>query len=152
MAKFIFRLQNILEIKERMETQERTAYAQAAEKHRQEELKLNELIERQRSYEESLRQAGNASKLNIKELKRLNDAISAMKQIIQKQYLSVKVAEKNLSAARARLNQAVQERKTYEKLKEKAFDDFRLEEAEEEKKEIDQLVSFTYNGVNKVEE
>lgn len=147
MAKFNFRLQNILEIKDRMEMQEKTAYAQAAQRHRAEEEKLNELIARQNSYEDELRKAG-MNTINLKEIQRLNEAIEVMKQLIQKQYLNVKVAEKNLNAARARLNTAMQERKTYEKLKEKAFDEYKLEVADEEKKEIDQLVSFNYNSVN----
>jgi flagellar FliJ protein len=37
------------------------------------------------------------------------------------------------------------ERKAQEKLREKAFDEFKLEVAAQEGKEIDQLVSFTYH-------
>lgn len=38
------------------------------------------------------------------------------------------------------------ERKTHEKLKERAFEKFKEELKAEESKEIDQLVSFTYNA------
>ena len=38
------------------------------------------------------------------------------------------------------------ERKTHEKLKEKAFEDFQKELKATEAKEIDELVSFTYNN------
>lgn len=59
--------------------------------------------------------------------------------------MRVRIAEKNLDKARQKLNDAMQERKTYEKLKENAFEQFKLEINDEEKKEIDQLVSFKYN-------
>ncbi len=36
------------------------------------------------------------------------------------------------------------ERKTHEKLKEKAFEEFLMEEKRQESKEIDQLTSYTY--------
>ena len=44
-----------------------------------------------------------------------------------------------------RLNAVMVERKSHEKLREKAFEQFKLELAAEEAKEIDQLVSFTYH-------
>lgn len=37
------------------------------------------------------------------------------------------------------------DRKTYEKLREHAFDDFLRELEEQEKKEIDELVSYRFN-------
>ena len=37
------------------------------------------------------------------------------------------------------------ERKTHEKLKEKAFDEFKKEIEKEESKAVDELVSFTHN-------
>ena len=147
MAKFIYRLQNVLDIKYRMETQEKTAYAQAAAKLAAEEEKFQELISRRDAYEQELRDASSGA-LKLKHMQQLNEAIEVMKNLIQKQYLNVKVAQKNLDAARARLNAAVQERKIHEKLKEKAFEDFKLELAAEEKKEIDELVSFNYNDAN----
>ena len=130
MAKFIYRLQNVLNIKYRLETQE--------------EAKFNELVSRRKAYEEELRQAG-SDRLVLSKMQKLSEAIEVMKELIKHQYPNVKVAQKNVDAARARLNTAMQERKIYEKLKENAFEDFKLEIAAEEKKEIDELVSFTYN-------
>ena len=40
----------------------------------------------------------------------------------------------------------MKERKPDEKLREKKFDEFQKEERDNESKEIDQLVSFTYNN------
>ena len=44
------------------------------------------------------------------------------------------------------MNEVMQERKIHEKLREKAFDEFKQELAVAETKEIDELVSYTYNN------
>ena len=43
-------------------------------------------------------------------------------------------------------SEAVQDRKIHEKLKEKAFEQFKLELNAQEMKEIDETVSFNYNN------
>ncbi len=54
-------------------------------------------------------------------------------------------AQKQQELARQRLNNVMIERKTYEKLREKKMDEFKQELLLEEKKEIDELVSYTFN-------
>ena len=44
------------------------------------------------------------------------------------------------------------ERKTYEKLKEKAFEEFKIEVNAQEKKEIDELVSYKFTQKLKMQE
>ena len=44
------------------------------------------------------------------------------------------------------------ERKTHEKLKEKAFQQFLMEEKKQESKEIDQLTSYTYGQRRSLED
>ena len=55
-------------------------------------------------------------------------------------------AQKNVDIAQRRLNDAVKERKTYEKLRENAFEDFMQEMNAQESKEIDELVSYSYQS------
>ena len=59
--------------------------------------------------------------------------------------MAVRKAEILVEEARRNLNSVMQERKTYEKLKEKEFESFKKELLYEESKEIDQLVSYSYN-------
>lgn len=148
MAKFIYKLQNILNIKLSMETQAKTAYAEATRKLDLEEVKLNTLFQKRMEYEEQCRILSQA-KLNIPSIQRCNSAIEITKDLIKKQIVAVKVAERNLDAARNRLNDAMKERKTYEKLKDNSFQVFMQELNSEEKKEIDELVSFNYNDNNR---
>ena len=68
-----------------------------------------------------------------------------MKSAVRTQMIQVHVAEKNVELARNRLNQVMMERKTYEKLREKAFEEFKQEIAYEENREIDQLVSYNFH-------
>lgn len=145
MAKFIFKMQNILDIKMRLETQAKTEFAEASARLNAEEQKLKELLTRKRFYEMEVVSMSEKGALNVVELKRHNNSIKAMQDLIEQQTVVLRIAEKNMDRARDRLNEAMQERKVYEKLREKAFEEFKLELNAEEKKEIDELVSFTYN-------
>jgi flagellar FliJ protein len=49
--------------------------------------------------------------------------------------------------ARQKLNQVMIERKTHEKLKEKAFEEYKKQLDDYEKKEIDELISYSYNKI-----
>ncbi len=144
MAKFVYKMQNILDIKLRLETQVKTEFAEASAKLLQEENKLKKLIQRRREYENELKRLS-ADRLELGELKKYNGYIETIKVLMQQQALAVRLAQRNLDRIREKLNQAMQERKIYEKLREKAFEEFKEELNAEEKKEIDQLVSFTYN-------
>ena len=61
------------------------------------------------------------------------------------QLINIKNAEKNVQIARKKLQDVMVERKTHEVLKQKAFEEFLQELSQEEKKEIDELVSYQYN-------
>lgn len=148
MAKFVYKMQNILNIKMRLETQAKTEFSQASARLDEEEDKLRSLILRRRTYEDELKNASN-DKLDINKLKQYNNYIAVIKELMEKQALQVRIAQKNLDKAREKLNKSMQERKIHEKLREKAFDEFKEELKAEEKKEIDQLVSFTYNDRGK---
>ena len=62
----------------------------------------------------------------------------------------VKQREKEVDVAREHLNEAMKERKTFEKLREKALEAFLAEENLREQKEVDELVSYRY-GVDSQE-
>ena len=145
MAKFVYKMQNIMDIKNKLETQEKTAFALEMQKLRAEEEKL-EIIHRQiKEYEDIIREQKDKG-INILEWKRCNDALKYKKDEEKQQIQRIKLAEKNVDIARGRLNKVMQERKTQEILKEKAFEEFVHELNESEKKEVDELVSFTYNN------
>jgi len=146
MKKFRYRMESILKIKLKLEDQAKLAYANALAALAREEDKLNKMKQKKISYEEEQRN-NFASRLDIKKMKQLSEAIDVMKQKIENQTAVVKTAEKRLEAARARLNEAMIERKTQEKLKERAWQEYMAEYEAEEQKEIDEHNSFIYGGM-----
>jgi flagellar FliJ protein len=83
--------------------------------------------------------------LDMGEVKHARSDVNNMKTIVRRQMMEVHKAEKELEDARTKLNEVRKERKIQEKLKEKAFDEFKHELADAETKEIDELVSYTHN-------
>ncbi|MBU5472928.1 MAG: flagellar export protein FliJ [Clostridiales bacterium] len=144
MAKFIYRMQNILDVKYKLETQAKTSFSIAAANLNKEEEKLAELNLRKLSYEEEARELVK-DRLNFQAIKVNRAAIENMKGAIRSQTLAVHIAQRNLESARKHLQEVMIERKTHEKLKEKAFDEFKKEIEKEESKAVDELVSFTHN-------
>lgn len=144
MAKFVYKMQSILNIKYKLEEQAKTEYGIANQKLREEEQLLQDLLLRRAKYEQ-LAEKLMTGTIDIVKIKENRRAIDAMKKLVRDQMLKVHVAEKNLKVAREKLNNVMVERKAHEKLKEKAFEEFKQELAAEESKEIDQLVSYTYH-------
>lgn len=145
MTKFIYKMESILQIKYKMEDQAKTAYGNAHAKLIMEEKKLEELISKKEYYKEKLTNLMQ-SVLKILDIKQCENDIEIVKYYIKLQQVEVKKAEQQLEAARIRVNNAMIERKTHENLKEKAFEAFMLEYEAEQRKEIDELVSFQYNN------
>lgn len=143
MSKFIYRMQNILNIKYKLEDQAKTEFMLANQILQEEEVKLQRLKERKAGYEEAIRQLLKKS-LQIDRIKENQEAIVRMNEFIIEQMACVKEAQYQVNLKAEKLTELRKERKAQEKLKEKAFDDFLLEENAKESKEIDELVSFTY--------
>ena len=143
MAKFRYRMQSILDIKLKMETQAKQEFAQAKLALDKEEETMERLKARKREYEEEARALLNG-KLDVLEIAANKEAIIRMEEYIADQYLRVEKAKQLLEAARIRLTEVMQERKVHETLKEKAFEEFLMEEKQAESKEIEQLTSYTY--------
>ena len=143
MKKFAFSLQSVLNLQYKIEDQEKQAFREASMKLTEEEDKLRELITQMEGYENDLKEALSGT-LDVMEVNNIKHSIDVMKSRIRTQMIAVHVAEKNVEAARIRLIEAVVNRKTYEKMREKAFEEYRKEAEAEEGKQIDELVSFRH--------
>jgi len=144
MARFKYKMQNILELKEKIETEAKIGLTLANQRLNREEDKLKEIRTEILNYENELREVS-FGKLNITKMKSLNDGIKIKKNEESMQLINIKNAEKNVQIARKKLQDVMVERKTHEVLKQKAFEEFLQELSQEEKKEIDELVSYQYN-------
>ncbi len=143
MAKFIFKMESILSVKEKLEEQAKAEYSIEIMKLRQEEEKLEELENRKNAYQTRLYEAV-MDTLNISEIKILEDSVENIKYNIKLQLIVIANQQKSVDRAREKLDNAMKERKTYEKLKEKAFEEFKEQINAEEQKEINELVSFKF--------
>ena len=143
MSKFIYRMQNILNIKYKLEDQAKTEFMLANQLLREEEEKLQTLKERKKGYEDVVRNLLQ-NQLQVDRIKENQEAIVRMEEFIRAQIIKVEEAARQVEIKAAKLTELMQERKAQEKLKEKAFEAFLQEENAKESKEIDELVSFTY--------
>lgn len=145
MARFRYRMQNILNVKEKLETQAKNEFAIAAAKVNEEEAKLKSLNDRCDAALGKIKELTAAS-LDIPAIKEAEDAVELLKYHIEMQKLNLAAANRELEVARQKLTVAMQERKTHDRLKEKQFEEFKKEEAAKESKEIDELVSYRFGN------
>ena len=147
MAKFIYRMENILNIKYKMEEQAKQEYMTVRMRLNEAEDYLKLLEKRKEDYFVFYRQLL-SEKLDVLEIEQCKDAIIIMDEYISRQQMVIKSIEHELELAVKKMNEAMQERKIHEKLRENQFEIFLQELNQEEMKEIDQLVSFQYNDTS----
>ena len=148
MAKFIYRMQNILNIKYKLEDQAKNEFMIANRILQEEEEKKNRLQDRKNGYQEEGKRLL-MQKLDMFKIMENKEAVLRMDEYIKEQDVVVQQAAKRVEEKAAALAVLRQERKAQEKLREKAFDSFMQEENSKESKEIDELVSFTYGKKQK---
>ena len=136
-------MQNILELKEKLEEQEKNNFASRRAALTEEEEKMDAVLAKRNAIVEE----GKALRLTTIDVIKIREnqrAKEYAEEEVKQQRVKVRIAEKNLDAARVRMQTAVQERKIHEKMREKAFERFVEEQNAEEVKEIDQLTSYVY--------
>mgnify|MGYP002762333019 FL=1 len=148
MAKFYYRMQSILDIKYKLEEQAKQEFSTAQSRYQKETERLELFRQRKEAYLQEMRTYAE-DRLNVLELERCNQAIAVMEEKIKEQKEVVFRAMAEVDKARQKLNQCVQERKTHEKMKEHQFEEFLQELNAEERKEIDELVSYRYSQSEK---
>ena len=143
MAVFRYKMQGILDIKEKLENRAKQDFAEANMRLDAEKKKLDELYARRMYYmQEGVKLRSEL--IDVRKIRENKMAVLKMDEYIANQKREVALAAKTVEKARAVLQELMQERKAHEKLKENAFEEFMKGEQETESKEIDQLTSFTY--------
>ena len=127
MGRFRFRMQNILGIKEKIEEQEKQAFAMAASKLAEEEELLELCKQKKAELEEKAREL-RRKKIDVLKLKESEALLKYQDEVIKAQLVKVRAAQKNLETQRIKMQKAVQERKAYDILRDKAFEEFMKED------------------------
>ena len=142
--KFVFKLQSILELKIKLEDEEKRKLADLMQLQAQEERVLQHLqqtrLQRIAEFKEKQSQGG----IDVTELQMYAYIIEKLKNDIINQQLRLKEIAIMIEQQRQVLIKATQERKIYEKLKEKRQNIWNEEEEYEEKKLIDELATIKY--------
>ena len=150
MAKFKYRMQNILDIKTKLETQAQNEYGSANRKYLEEQAALQELMIRRVEYEKSLKELVEGM-LDIKSINNARNDVNNIKTLVRRQMMEVHKAEIVLEKARNELNEKMKERKTHEKLKEHALDEFKADLQMAETKEYNTLNRRWLKEVQKIQ-
>jgi flagellar FliJ protein len=144
MARFVYRMQSVLNIKQQTENQTKMEFAVAQnELNRQLDI-LDEYITRKARYLEEAEELRNDTSLKLQEILDNQYATAQMDVMIKQQSMVVRQYEDRVEKVRVRLTRCIQERKMQETLRERAFAEFLEEQKQEEAKENDQRSSFTY--------
>ena len=151
MAVFRYSMQNVLDVKIKLEDQARTAFSQAQMRVNEAGEVLDAIRMRLNGYEE-LKRRLMSERLDVLKLNQCANAIESLKYQENQQLKKIAALNAVLDNARRNLNQAMIDRKTHEKLKENEFEEFKIEHNNQEKKEIDELVSFTHNRAGEEDE
>lgn len=151
MAKFIYRMQNILDIKYKLEEQAKQQYMTVRMRLNEAEEALDKLENRKDGYFKEYRILL-SERLNVLEIESCKNSIILMDEYILNQKNVIREIEQELLQAENAMKEAIQERKIHEKLRENQLEVFLQELNKEEMKEIDQLVSYRYNNVESEEE
>lgn len=151
MAKFKYRMQNILDIKQKLEESAKMEFSEANIRVMEEEEKLA-LIEQRKSAYEAEGSRLRSAKLHVGDIKNNTQAISVLSGMKKEQESELEKAKIVQEQKRLKLQIAMQERKTQEKLYENAFEEFVREENARESKEVDELTSYVYGKRTKEEE
>lgn len=141
MAKFTFKLQSILNLKEKLEEQKKIELGNAT-------IYLNKQKALLITYQTSLGDLidelyGKRGKsVYAKEFLKLSTAIKYYEDEIQHQKEVIRDAEIIVEQKREALNKALIEKKTFEKLKEFALEKYLHEEQLENHKQVDEIISY----------
>lgn len=143
MAVFRYKMQGILDIKEKLENKAKQEFAEANMRLDVEKKKLDELQARRYFYmQEGVKLR--TELIDVRKIRENKRAVLKMDEYISDQMREVARAARAVERARAALQELMQERKAHEKLKESAYEEFVKDELAAESKEIDQLTSYSY--------
>lgn len=145
MAKFFYSMQNILNIKYKLEDAAKQEYGEARARLNVEEEKLEQLFQRREGYFKEF-QDSVLGVINVTKIDESANAVDILDEMILAQQEVVRQRSKEVEKARLKLAEVMQERKMHEKLKENKFEEFKAELNYAEGKETDEVASYQYNS------
>ncbi len=143
MKGFKFRLDSLLNIKEKLEQQAKIAYGEEVTKLNNEKTKLDDLYISKEENTQKQRESFSGT-IDIFNFNQYRNYATKIDEMIVKQINEVKLQEIKTEEAREKLAEIVKERKAFEKLKEKELEEFKKEVQLAEDKLVDELVTYKF--------
>jgi flagellar FliJ protein len=143
MAKFAFRLQPLLGVKEQIESQKEIEYGQALRRLEEERQIKRKLLKQKEEQIANFRQSLD-EEINPANIRRYNNMIERLKQRIIEQDIRISAAEAYAEKKRLELVEAMKQRKMLDSIREHRYEDYVQDEKIAEQKTVDQLISYTY--------
>ncbi|MFZ5966592.1 MAG: flagellar export protein FliJ [Bacillota bacterium] len=141
MSRFIFKYQNLLQIKERYEEVAQANLSKVLQRLEKEKHNLNEMYENKEELQQVLhRKLQDGTDISM--VKNYDYYIVNLNKRIDQQIMLINQITQEVSRARAELMKAAKEKKTFEKLKENDKVNFDYLENRSEQNFVDQLVTF----------
>ena len=145
MAKFKFRLQGLLDIKLKIEDQKKQEYGLAMARVEQEKKKKQELLNKKEDSIVEFRERIDEI-ISSQSHASYNNYIEFLKEEAIRQDKVILEAQKQAEIKRQELVEAMKERKTLEKLSERQYEEFLLEQKLAEQRIVDEIVSYRFDN------
>lgn len=137
--KYNYKFQNLLDYKETIENFKKSEYGKALSIYTEEEKALQQ-IEQEKNRIVDIIDGGET--LNIREMRLYSGYLNKVTKDRDQQEEVVEDSQEQVKQAQMSLMMAMQEKKVFEKLKEKHFKEFLVEEKRKEDKIVDEIVTF----------
>jgi len=147
---FKFKLQTVLDHKQKQEEEEQRELVRRKDILAKEERRLKRLKDIQETRKRELAEKSAQGLLNVEEIQMYHQFQKRLSAEISAQSIRVQQAQADVEWQREKLLEAMKERKTYEKLKEKHYQAWLAETEAEERKLLDEIATtkFDRNGEN----
>lgn len=140
MANFNFRLERVLNFKGTVEEIKKAEYGSAQRKLNQEEDKLNLYNQHKNAIKD--KKNISAFKTNVGNLAMYNDYMRNLDKKIKGQEEIVTNTRAELEKAKEKMIEAVQDKKAFEKLKEREYEKYLYQIKKQEEKQVDTIVNY----------
>lgn len=148
MAKFVFKFQTMLNIKEKLKDQKQIEFGKAIQALEEEKNKKTFLENSLQESVDGLKECVQ-TKVSPRLVFEYNAYIKKIKDDIINQDKNIIKAEEIVEEVRTQLQEALMEIKKYEKLKEKDLQNYIEEEKQKENSFIDEIVTYKYTNKDK---
>lgn len=146
LRRFKFRLQSVLNLKEKKLEDERMALAQILRVLEDQKDTLLSLNDKKEQIEKSFDNANKEAALDIQNVVNTRNYLEKISNEIKTQFEIIKKTQIEFDEQTQKVNEAYKELKVLEKLKEKQYEEFLKEFRQNETKELDDIVISRYKG------